>query len=109
MASSAALLAVRAVHSDLQTPVADILTVVQAGLTGAPRHAPCSLHHCSFLAGTWNFLVLTDPDTCGSPAAGIPFYYYSMTKKDGFVTRDVAKVQVHPECLYIMGGVKVMC
>ena len=32
-----------------------------------------------------------------------------MTKKDGFVTRDVAKVQVHPECLYIVGGVKVMC
>ena len=31
-----------------------------------------------------------------------------MTKKDGFVTRDVAKVQVHPECLYIVGGVKGM-
>lgn len=26
-----------------------------------------------------------------------------MTKKDGFVTRDVAKVQVHPERLYIWG------
>lgn len=35
MASASALLAVRAVHADLQTPVADILTVLQAGLTGA--------------------------------------------------------------------------
>ena len=60
MASSAALLAVRAVHSDLQTPVADILTVVQAGLTGAPRHAPCSLHQriVPFLLEHRNFLCL---------------------------------------------------
>ena len=36
MASAGALLAVRAVHADLQTPVADILTVMQAGLTGGP-------------------------------------------------------------------------
>ena len=34
MASASALLAVRAAHADLQTPVADILTVLQAGLTG---------------------------------------------------------------------------
>ena len=62
MASSAALLAVRAVHSDLQTPVADFLTVVQAGLTGAPRHVPCSLHLRidPFLLEHSKFFVLTD-------------------------------------------------
>jgi hypothetical protein len=62
VASSAALLAVRAVHSDLQTPVADILTVVQAGLTGAPCHAflqPAPLH-CSCIAVTQNYSLLTD-------------------------------------------------
>lgn len=60
MASSAALLAVRAVHSDLQTPVADFLTVVQAGLTGAPRHATCSLHQRTvpFMLKYGNYLCL---------------------------------------------------
>ncbi len=40
MVSASALLAVRAAHADLQTPVADILTVLQAGLTGMIHAAP---------------------------------------------------------------------
>ena len=43
MASASALLAVRAAHADLQTPVADILTVLQAGLTGIISYSPCRL------------------------------------------------------------------
>ena len=45
MASAGALLAVRAVHADLLTPVGGILTVLQAGLTGITCAAAAALPH----------------------------------------------------------------
>ena len=45
MASAGALLAVRAVHADLLTPVGAIWTVLQAGLTGMLCAAAAGLLH----------------------------------------------------------------
>ena len=90
LASACLMLGARAVHADIQTPVADILTILQTGLTGdsfdghdlgAREGSPCTHTWCMPKNTICQALRLHHKlNDC---AGGIAFYYYSASSQKG--------------------------